>query len=114
MFWTRFLFLMELVVEQVSSRIQFRLILLVVGASFLVWFIVRLNCSVYVPVWVLAVYDGQFPAQFLVSWQQYHVTYGKDIPSFPGVVLFFSVPPVWMNLTAAGGACTWHCGDNFL
>ena len=35
-FWTRLLFLMELVVEQVSRRIQSGLIILVVGASFLV------------------------------------------------------------------------------
>ena len=43
-----------------------------------------------------------------------HVTSGKDLPSFPGVVLFLSVSPLWKNVTAAGGACTWQCGAGFL
>ena len=50
MFWTKILFLMELMVEQVSSRIQFGLILLVVGASFVVWVMMRSSCSDCVPV----------------------------------------------------------------
>ena len=55
MFWTIFLFMMELMVEQVSRRIQFGLIILVVGASFVVWVSVRPTCSDCVPVRVLAV-----------------------------------------------------------
>ena len=61
-FCTRLLFLMELMVEQVSSRIQFGLIILVVGASFVVWVMVSPTCSDCVPVRVLDVDDGQFPA----------------------------------------------------
>ena len=49
-------------VEQVSRRIQFGLIILVVGASFVVWVMVRPTCSDCVPVQALAVDDGQFPA----------------------------------------------------
>ena len=62
MFWTRLLFLMELMVEQVSRMIQFGLIILVVGTSFVVWVMVGPTCSDCVPVRVLAVDDGQFPA----------------------------------------------------
>ena len=62
MFWTRLLFLMELMVKQVSRKIQLGLIILVVGASFVVWVIARPNCSEYVPARVLAIDDGQFPA----------------------------------------------------
>ena len=58
MFWEKLLFLIELMVEKVSRRIQFRLIILVVGASFVVWVMVRPNCSDCVSVRVLAVYDG--------------------------------------------------------
>ena len=61
MFWIRLLFLMELMVEQVSRRIQFGLIILVVGASFVVWVMVSPTCSDCVPVRVLAVDDGQYP-----------------------------------------------------
>ena len=61
MFWTRLLFLMELMVEQVSRRIQFRLIILVVGASFVVCVMVRPTCIDCVPVRVLDVDDGKFP-----------------------------------------------------
>ena len=43
MLWTGFLFLTELMVEHVSRRIQFGLIILVVGASFLVWVMVMLG-----------------------------------------------------------------------
>ena len=44
-------------VYQVYKRIQFGLIILVVGASFVFWVIVRPTCSDCVPVWVLAVDD---------------------------------------------------------
>ena len=53
---------MELMVEQVYRRIQFGLIILVVVASFVVWVMVRPTCSDCVPVLILAVDDGQFPA----------------------------------------------------
>ena len=62
MFWKRLLFTMELMVEQVSRRIKIGLIILVVGAYFLVWVMVMPTCSDYVPVRVLAVDDGKFPA----------------------------------------------------
>ena len=62
MFGTRFLFMMELMVENVSRRIQFGYIILVVGASFAVWFMVIHTCSDCDPVWVLAVDDGNFPS----------------------------------------------------
>ena len=62
MFCTRLLFMMELMVEQVYRRIQFGLMVLVVGASFVVWFMVRATCSDCVPVRVLAIDDGQFLA----------------------------------------------------
>ena len=62
MFWTRLFFLMELMVEQVSSRIQFGLIILVVGESFAVWFMARPTFSDCVTVRLLAVDDGKFPA----------------------------------------------------
>ena len=82
------MFIMELMVEQVYRRIQFGLIILVVGASFVVWVMARPTCSECVPVRVLAVDDGKFISQCTVSWQRQHVTSGKDLPSFPGVVLF--------------------------
>ena len=56
------MFLMELMVEQVYRRIQFGLIVLVVGDSFVVWVMVRPTCSDCVPVQFLAVYDGNFTA----------------------------------------------------
>ena len=60
MFGTILLFLMELVVDQVSRRIQFGLIILFLGASFVVWVTVRPTCSDFDPVRVLAVDDGRF------------------------------------------------------
>ena len=48
-------------VNHVSRRIKFGLIMLVVGASFVVWVMVSPTCSYCDPVWVLVVYDGQFP-----------------------------------------------------
>ena len=54
------MFLMELMIEKVSRRIQFGIIILVVSDSFVVWVMVRLTCSDCVPVWLLAVDDGQF------------------------------------------------------
>ena len=62
MFWTRLLFLMELMVDQVSRRIQFGLIVLVVGVSSVVWVMVRPTYSDCVPVRVLAVDDAKFTA----------------------------------------------------
>ena len=62
MFWTSLLFLMELMVEQVSRRIKFELIILVIGASFVVWVMLRPTCSECVPLRVLAIDDGKFPA----------------------------------------------------
>ena len=53
---------MELMVDNVSKRIQFGLINFVVGASFLVWFMVSPTCSDCDLVWVLDLYDGQFTA----------------------------------------------------
>ena len=55
------LFLMELMFEHVTIRIQFRLMMLVVAASFVVWVMVSPSCSDCDPVRVLAVYDGKFP-----------------------------------------------------
>ena len=60
MSWTRILFLMELIVEQVSRRIQFGLIIIFGGASFVVWVMMWPFCNVFVPVRVLAVDDRQF------------------------------------------------------
>ena len=62
MFCTRFLFLMELMVENVSRSIQFGLMMLVVGASFEVWVMVSPTCIYCDPVRVLAVDNGKFPA----------------------------------------------------
>ena len=53
----RLLFMMELMVVQVSRRIQFGLIILVVGTSFVVWAMVRPTCDECVPVRILAVDD---------------------------------------------------------
>ena len=61
MFWTRFLFLMELMVEHVSIRIHFELMILMFGAYFVVWIMVSPTCSNCDPVPVLAVDDGKFP-----------------------------------------------------
>ena len=49
-------------VEQVSSRIQFGLIILVFGAFFMVWVMVSPTFSDCVPVWLLDIDDGRFPA----------------------------------------------------
>ena len=62
MFCKILLFLMELMVEQVYRRIQSGLIILVVGAYFLVWVMVSPTCSDCVPLRVLAVDGGNFPA----------------------------------------------------
>ena len=56
------MFLIELIIDEVSRRIKFVLILLVVGDYFVVWVMFRLTCSDCVPVWVLTVDDGQFTA----------------------------------------------------
>ena len=60
MLWTRFFFLMELMVDHVSERIHFGLMILVVGDSFVIWVIVSPTCSDWDTVRVLDVYDGQF------------------------------------------------------
>ena len=61
-FKTRLFFLMELMVDNVCKRIQFGLMILVVGDSPVVWVVLSPTCSNCDPVWVLAVDDGQFPA----------------------------------------------------
>ena len=52
---------MGLMVEHMSKRIQFGLIMVVVGASFVVWVMVSSTCSDYDPAQVLDDEDGQFP-----------------------------------------------------
>ena len=59
MFWTRFLFLMELMVEHVYRGIQFGLMMLFVGACLVVWVMVNPTYSDCDPVWMLYVDDGQ-------------------------------------------------------
>ena len=49
---------MELMVEHVSRSIQFGLMILVVGAPFVVWVMVSHTCSDCDTVWVLADDDG--------------------------------------------------------
>ena len=61
MFWTRFLFILELIVEHVSRRIQFGLMMLAVGATFVVWVMVSPTCSNYDLAQVLDVDDVKFP-----------------------------------------------------
>ena len=61
-FWTIYLFLVELMVEHVSRRIKFVLMMLVVGSSFVVLVVFSPTCSEYDTVRVLSVYDGQFTA----------------------------------------------------
>ena len=66
MFRTIFLFLMDLVVENVSKMIQFGLIMLVVGASFVVWVMKIPTCNDYYPTQVLDADNGKFSAQCTV------------------------------------------------
>ena len=80
MFYTRFLFMMELIVGHTSRRIKFGLIMLMVGAYFVVWVMVSPTCSNYDPARLLAADDGQFPTYILVSRQKYHVTSGNYLP----------------------------------
>ena len=63
--WIIFIFLMELMVDHVSRRIQFGLIMLVFGASLLVWLMLSSICSNCDPVRVLADDDGKFPTECL-------------------------------------------------
>ena len=56
-FWTRLLFLIELIIDEVSRRIKFVLILLVVGDYFVVLVMVMHTCSDCVLVWVMAIDD---------------------------------------------------------
>ena len=58
----KYFFLMELMVEHVYRRIQFGLMVLVVGAYFVVWVMVSSTCSDCDPRRVLAVDDENFPA----------------------------------------------------
>ena len=62
MFWTRFLFMMDLMVEHASKRIQFLLIMLVVGTYLLVWVLVNPTYSDCDLSRVLDADDGQFTA----------------------------------------------------
>ena len=52
---------MELMVEHVSKRIQFGLMMLVVVEYFVVWFMASPTCSDSDPVQLLDVDDGKFP-----------------------------------------------------
>ena len=61
-FWTIFLFPMELMVDHLFRRIQFGLIMSVAGSSFVVLVMVSPTCSYFYPVLVLDVNDGKFPA----------------------------------------------------
>ena len=56
------LFLMELMVEHVSRRIQFGLMMLVVGASFVIWVMVSSTCGDCDPIRVLDVDYEKFIA----------------------------------------------------
>ena len=56
------MFLTELMIEHVSRRIQFGLLIFVVDASFVVWVMVSPICSDCDPVQVLDVDYVQFPA----------------------------------------------------
>ena len=60
---------MELMAKHISRRMQFGLMILVVGTSFVVWVVVSSTCSNCGPLGVLAVDDVQFPAQCPVSCQ---------------------------------------------
>ena len=71
-----------------SMRIQFGSIILVLGASFVDWVMVSPTCSDCIPLLLLAVDDGKFPAYYTISWQVHYVTSGKDLPSFPAIVFF--------------------------
>ena len=54
--------MMELMVEHASRKIQFGLMMLVVGEYFMVLVTVGPTCSDFDPVQVLYVDDGRFPA----------------------------------------------------
>ena len=56
------LFLMELMVEHVSRRIHFGLMMLVVGASFVIWVMVSSTCGDCDPIRVLDVDYEKFIA----------------------------------------------------
>ena len=62
--------MMELMVDNVSRRIQFGLMIILMGAYFMVWVMVSTTCSDYYPVQVLAVDDGYFLALCTVSWHK--------------------------------------------
>ena len=54
-------------VENVSNRIQFELMIFVVGASFVFWVMVSLTCIDCDPVRVLDMDDGKFTTYCPVS-----------------------------------------------
>ena len=54
--------MMKLMVENVSTRIQFELMILLVCDSLLVWFMLGPTCSDCDPVRVLDIDDGKFRA----------------------------------------------------
>ena len=58
---TIFLFLMEMMVEHVSKRIKFGLLLLFIGASFEVWDMVSLICNDWNLTQASYTDDGKFP-----------------------------------------------------
>ena len=62
MFWSIFLFLVELMVDHVPRRIKFGIMISLVGASFVVWVMVSPTCSYCDQVRVFAVDDVQFTA----------------------------------------------------
>ena len=62
MFLTRCVFMMNLMVEHVSKMIRFGVIVLVVGAFFVVWVMVIPTCSKYDPTEVLDSKNGKFKA----------------------------------------------------
>ena len=41
------------------------------------------------------------------------MTSGHNLPTFPGTFFFFSLSPIWTNVTAAGDACIGRGGDGF-
>ena len=57
----QYFFLVGIMVEHVPRRIQFGLIILVFGASLVVWVMVSPICSDCDPERVLDVYDGKYP-----------------------------------------------------
>ena len=80
MFGQAFLFLLELMVKHVYRRIQFGFMILMIGASFVVWVMLSSTCSDCDPVLLFYFDDGKFTTQCPVSWQRCHMTSGNDLP----------------------------------